>query len=240
MKHLVTNPRSKSGFTLIELLVVIAIIALLMSILAPVLSRARGSAKRVMCATRQNELLKTTGIYLSNSNRYPPSLANTPDPWTKWSRLDWLGAGHLGWEAHVAPEAGLYFPLLNNPEVYLCPSDEPEAVTNWMGMETVRQFSYSMNGWMGLVSSSGVPKINDSILPLFFEEDLKTNLNHGVEGCFSGSDQPGYRHNGQSNIGFADGHVAISEYDPNDSAGEIYAELGLPRVAKSISPSAAQ
>lgn len=216
----------------------IAIISTLMAILVPTLSGARNAAKRVVCATRQGELLKATGIYLSDENRYPPSLANTPFPWTRWSRIDWLGAGHQGWEAHAAPEAGLYFPLLNNPQVYLCPSDAPEIV-DAAGMQTVRFFSYSMNGRMGLASSSGYPNISDSLLPLFFEEDLAANLNALPEGCFTGSDQPSFRHNGDTNVGFADGHVQIADYNPGVSAAAIYTEIRLPRAPQVLRPLAA-
>ena len=44
------------GFTLIELLVVVAIISLLVSILMPVLSRAKALARRVTCATQQHTI----------------------------------------------------------------------------------------------------------------------------------------------------------------------------------------
>jgi prepilin-type N-terminal cleavage/methylation domain-containing protein/prepilin-type processing-associated H-X9-DG protein len=47
--------RPKIGFTLIELLVVIAIIALLIALLMPVLSRARETARRAICASQLHQ-----------------------------------------------------------------------------------------------------------------------------------------------------------------------------------------
>jgi len=63
---------TKRGFTLIELLVVIAIIALLVSILAPSLRRARDLALRAVCATNQRSIFTGANLYAADyDGRYP-------------------------------------------------------------------------------------------------------------------------------------------------------------------------
>src|SRR6188508_459744 len=58
----------RNGFTLVELLVVIGIIAVMISILLPVLGRVRESALRTNCTSNLRQIHNALQLY-ANSNR---------------------------------------------------------------------------------------------------------------------------------------------------------------------------
>ena len=75
----------RRGFTLIEVLVVVAIIALLISILLPSLTRARGQSQFVVCQTHLKELGKAISMYALEYRdvlpgpQHPGMLTRTPE-----------------------------------------------------------------------------------------------------------------------------------------------------------------
>ncbi|HLH55048.1 MAG TPA: prepilin-type N-terminal cleavage/methylation domain-containing protein [Verrucomicrobiae bacterium] len=70
-------PRGR-GFTLVELLVVIAIIALLASLLLPVLTSAKEKARRVSCKNSQRQFLLAVHMYGDDNGQAVPSGAANP------------------------------------------------------------------------------------------------------------------------------------------------------------------
>ena len=105
----------RRGFTLIELLVVISIIALLIAILLPSLSRARGLAKRAVCSSNMHSLAQAVYLYANDHK----------------DRLVTVGLSHGG---QARSEQASWIETLKedygrNEKIARCPSDESDAWT---------------------------------------------------------------------------------------------------------------
>ena len=105
-----------TAFTLIELLVVIAIISLLMSILIPVLGKARSTAMRLKCTHNLKQIDLTIRLYTSDYDDIYPC-ASDPLPSGFWL---WMGRG---WRSLVSPYLGGNINE-KNPSVLFCPEDK--------------------------------------------------------------------------------------------------------------------
>jgi general secretion pathway protein G len=74
----------RRGFTLIELLVVIAVIALLASLLLPVLASAKGKARQAKCASNMRQIGLALQMYADDHDGWMPLTTHNADTNHSW------------------------------------------------------------------------------------------------------------------------------------------------------------
>jgi prepilin-type processing-associated H-X9-DG protein len=133
---------------LVELLVVIGIIAVLISILLPVLSGARRSATDMQCASNVRQLVTALIMYANeNKGKFPPNI--NPEPPKYPTGFAWFDADRIG---RFLPKTVQYSTGSIGGNVFICPRDEQAAR------------SYSMNFW----ASGGVNTYFENNMPYPF------------------------------------------------------------------------
>ncbi|MBN2138991.1 MAG: type II secretion system protein [Sedimentisphaerales bacterium] len=130
------NDSRREGFTLMELLVVIFIISVLMSILVPVVGKARRHAKALLNMNNQRQIVDTLNCYaFDHDDRYPESVATlgTGRYWN-WQEPTML-TGYLKRSPRLHRSVGRYLGgYIGDAAVVTCPS-------------APKQYSYINEAW---------------------------------------------------------------------------------------------
>ncbi|MHC4644271.1 MAG: type II secretion system protein [Planctomycetota bacterium] len=215
----------KRGFTLIEILVVIAVIAVLMSILAPALHRAKENARTIICRSNLRQYGMAARIYLDDNH------GRFPDPY-KWLYTQ-AGTGGTPDEKimDLEPDGSLW-PYLKDKDIHMCPKFK--TLMKPTGRPNA-QYSYSMNAYLGEFENSGhnrfggILKESELRRParvFFFSEEntwtipglseyvindnnLLVGDRNDVRDCFATyhNAPAGDLNQGSANLVFVDGHV---------------------------------
>lgn len=155
-------PNSRRGFTLIELLVVISVVFLLAGLLLPALARSKGTARRILCASNQRQLMLSWNIYagdnvdgaVANGHGVPSSGATKNLLGTTTKRF-WVGGdSHFYNPGYTDPamltDSGnaLFADYLPTAAIYKCPEDRSSLLDS-DGSKVPHIRSYSLNAYLG-------------------------------------------------------------------------------------------
>jgi prepilin-type N-terminal cleavage/methylation domain-containing protein len=156
--------RATRAFTLIELLVVIAIIALLASLLLPVVSRAKHNALSAACLSNLHQIGLALDLYVQENNDRLPCCAELPSVNTNLPSLTTVLA-----------------PYLKTKAVFRCPEDR--------ALFPVEQTSYEWNMYLN-GASYGHPEdwsaATQAIVDTIFGGRVNTPLSSDAEAFHPG------------------------------------------------------
>ena len=234
-------PGARQAFTLVELLVTIAIIAILASLLAPAVVRARGSGNQIFCQNNLRQLGLAWIVYAQDNNdRLAYNLGGTEikrlvkrEQYYNWanSLLNWeLDSSNTNEFLNTHASLGSY--VAANPRIFRCPSDNVLSKVQRAAGWSHRSRSYSMNAMVGNAGefTRGGTNVNNpyyhqylthSEIPhpamiFAFIEEHPHSINDGYflnKGySWEWYDLPASFHNGGANLAFADGHQELRRW----------------------------
>ncbi len=216
---------SRRGFTLVELLVVVGVIALLVAITLPALARSRRAARSAVCAAHLKQMTTALVAYAGEHKGalVVSQWSERPGETRAW---DFITTRRADGGFDVAP--GLLWAGFDR-DAYAQQCPEYVGPSNAAG-ESFSGFNYNtsyLGGGAGeaVESSARLSTVRSPAATVAFGDGeylrgankfMRAPLNVGVDGepprdgmvAFRAAGTQGFRHDGQTNAAFVDGHVA--------------------------------
>jgi prepilin-type processing-associated H-X9-DG protein len=223
------------AFTLLEALVAVGIIAVLASILLPLLAHGRRRAQGVQCLNNLRQLQYAWHMYADDSdgkllpNRHGKDVMGPTPNQTNWvgGWMDWTSSSHNTNRAFLTdPEWARIAPhLAYSAKVFKCPADHFQSPDN----PGPRVRSLSMDACMGEGNNKTAAPGSTNLLICASLADVAMPANAWVfidenpdslnDGCFFVDvqqdrwlDLPASFHNGAGGITYADGHAELKKW----------------------------
>jgi len=125
----------EKGFTLIELLVVVAVIALLLSMMAPIMPRIFALVEKDTCQSNLHQLGIAHSAYLAEyRNRFVPF---------RW----WIAGGYTDIAALANPAQSRIYPYVQNARFFLCPTFRKVCAPNAVRSYVMQHSFGDTEGW---------------------------------------------------------------------------------------------
>ena len=203
---------ARRAFTLIELLVVVAIIAILLSLMAPTVSRMMVLTQKDTCYSNIHHLSIAWVNYATNNNMtLVMGCTGGSWAWAYYGDETYTGDPNHDNARYNLITSGKLFPYSNEVRYYLCPADPTKRVRSY-------SITSMMNGqdWGGMPYVVRYTDIKDPAYSMVFcdEKDYRSNSNMGTFAqdpkCWGTNHWVDYVatfHDMGDNYGFADGHA---------------------------------
>jgi len=231
VRHSNRGRPGKRGFTLIELLVVCAVIVVLAAIVLPALGRAKSSARRVECISRQKQWGYAFITYKEDNEERIPREGYHPGGnvfWNNWAQVQddrskdvWYNAlerqvGRPAASSYAAPPSRLLF--YGRESLFHCPSARLPKAAIYPGYP-IALFSIAMNSQLVEPENAPTAKFDQITRPvetvLFLDNLLDDEPRVVEQQAWDNLGQPaatanrfaGVRHGHGGNMVFADGHA---------------------------------
>ncbi len=223
----------RRGFTIIELLVSVSVIALMASILLPVLSSSLAETRAVTCQSRQRQLAIASMSFAFDHNSRMPGIAGYNSSDVPNYQRSWVGSANSFSPGELlanAPQSGTLWDYAGKIEVYRCPALNTAAIGTGEGSNG--KFDFALMAPFAGASFDMLPRhamIDDEIVaaPLFVEEHPLYTINTSdIEGAHRNQDQLGDWHRrGRGNFVATDGsmHQILTPEDDRRLAWDWWA-----------------